>query len=160
MKIVGIGIDTICIKRMKEAIFRRGHIPWIQKILTNEEQKDLSLILKIPTESIHQRNIFAGDITDSQFKSIFSYLSARFCIKEAIYKAMYPIKILRWKDVSIIKGIYSSNDALKESSIVESCKKPVAFFSDPRLQSNYTVDISMTHEEDHKIISIALITTK
>lgn len=185
MQVLGIGIDTLYINRIRDIMSRRGYERLIQKLLTLEEQCELSFILnnisedasdesvkvKLNPKSIKEfqlkkcySNAFCKNSSKAnlvqyasgqQFNVMSRYLSARFCIKESIYKAMYPIEILKWKDVSILK----SCSPLPNQSSIQLLKKPIAVFHNEVYQSKYKIDISMTHEEDEKIISVSLITT-
>ena len=192
MQILGIGIDTLYISRIKDIMSRRGYERLIQKLLTLEEQRELSFILnnvlenasdesvkvrskpkltdEIKLEKCHSNAFyknsssanFVQHVSGQQFNVMSRYLSARFCIKESIYKAMYPVEILKWKDVSILKwkdvSILKSCSPSSSQSSMQVLKKPIAVFHNEVYQSKYKIDISMTHEEDEKIISVSLIT--
>ena len=182
MQIVGIGIDTLYINRIRDIMCRRGHERLIQKLLTLEEQSELSFILnnvsedgsdefgkvkpkptkEFKLEKCHNNAFYKNSSSanlvqyanNQQLNVMSKYLSARFCIKESIYKAMYPVEILKWKDVSILKSCSPS----PSQSSIQLLKKPFAVFHNEMYQSKYKIDISMTHEEDEKIISVSLIT--
>lgn len=80
--ILGIGVDIVHLPRIASLITRRGPERLAKRILSQEELKEFKLI--------------------NQEKQLI-YLGSRWCIKEAVYKALYPVHKLEWKQVSVIK---------------------------------------------------------
>lgn len=84
--IVGVGVDILGISRIKALLTRKPQAMarFSRRILSKQE-----LIQ------------FNSDITEKDHQ--ISYLATRWCLKEAVYKAVYPRQILHWKDVTITK---------------------------------------------------------
>ncbi|KAJ1728044.1 hypothetical protein LPJ61_004250 [Coemansia biformis] len=88
MSIIGVGIDILAVPRI-EAIVRRGRAytaRFSRRILSGRELDHFQAVVARLSEAEQTR-----------------YLAARWCLKEALYKAAYPHQVLRWGDVSIAK---------------------------------------------------------
>ncbi|KAI9256494.1 4'-phosphopantetheinyl transferase [Phascolomyces articulosus] len=86
--ILGIGIDIVHLPRIASLITRRGRTHLAKRILSPKELEEF--IQRFPHED---------SVLDQQVK----YLGSRWCIKEAVYKALYPIHKLEWKQVTVAK---------------------------------------------------------
>ncbi|KAI9316613.1 4'-phosphopantetheinyl transferase [Dichotomocladium elegans] len=86
--ILGIGVDIVYLPRIAGLVARRGRGPLARRILSPVEHK----------EFIHR---FPKD--DQQMTEQVIYLGSRWCVKEAAYKALYPVCRLEWKQVTVAK---------------------------------------------------------
>ncbi|KAG6855129.1 hypothetical protein C0991_006058 [Blastosporella zonata] len=81
MAILGIGVDVLHVPRIAALLARRGsRLP--DRILSQMETLQYQLL---PTQDISRR---------------IRFLAVRWAVKEATYKAMYPIVQPTWKEVS------------------------------------------------------------
>lgn len=80
MKIVGIGVDLLSLRRFKGVIDRRGWVPVARRILSSQEQSEIELF------------------PDKQ-----QYLQSRFAVKEALFKAASSHCRLKWSEVTMGK---------------------------------------------------------
>ncbi|KAI7854398.1 4'-phosphopantetheinyl transferase superfamily [Circinella umbellata] len=86
--ILGIGVDIVHLPRITSLVTRRGRLPLAKRILSLKEWDEFNQ--RFPNEHL---------VIDQQVK----YLGSRWCIKEAVYKALYPIHKLEWKQVTVEK---------------------------------------------------------
>ncbi|KAI9489673.1 4'-phosphopantetheinyl transferase [Zychaea mexicana] len=87
--ILGIGVDLVHLQRIASLVARRGRTPLATRILSPLELKEFT-----------QRFPHDDNAIDQQVM----YLGSRWCIKEAVYKALYPIHKLEWKQVTVAKN--------------------------------------------------------
>ncbi|KAG1753968.1 4'-phosphopantetheinyl transferase [Suillus paluster] len=91
MPILGIGVDILHLPRLIGLLNRRGSEAFATKILSSQEFRSFQLL----TEQ-------HGDKTER----IARFLGVRWAVKEAAYKALYPIRPT-WKEIT-----YSSFDGV------------------------------------------------
>lgn len=137
MQCIGIGIDVVNINRFVNIVVQNNCAAFIKKTLTVAEQQELAA--HVPHLISHADRAISGK--EARFAA--SFMASRFSIKESIYKAFYPTEVLHWHDITITK--------------CPKGQKPIAFFARDSLQSNYSCQISMTHEKDNRLISTAII---
>lgn len=101
MRLIGVGVDLLATDRFRALVTRRGIEPLARRILSPEEQNHLSTV-------------------DDQIK----FLSNRFALKEAIFKATSPHKRLLWSQVTITR----TTNGRPEAKIVAD-KSLIAFVS-------------------------------
>ncbi|KAF9357630.1 hypothetical protein BGX34_009287 [Mortierella sp. NVP85] len=89
MTILGIGVDILHLPRMRQVLARHPE-RLITRILTKSEQQEF--------HAIREK---AGQTNDDD--APIRYLGARWALKEASYKAMYPHHKLTWQDVTVVK---------------------------------------------------------
>ncbi|KAF9357309.1 hypothetical protein BGX26_003914 [Mortierella sp. AD094] len=89
MTILGIGVDILHLPRMQRVLLRHPD-RFVTRVLTNIEQQEFRAI----QESV------GGKIDHQQ---LVQFLGARWALKEACYKAMFPHHKLTWQDVSVVK---------------------------------------------------------
>ncbi|KAG0333019.1 hypothetical protein BG000_009536 [Podila horticola] len=86
--ILGIGVDILHLPRLKGLLSRRPD-RFLTRILTEVEQKEF--------KALQQQ---AGGADQ---EGPLRYLGARWALKEASYKALYPHHKLTWQDVTVAK---------------------------------------------------------
>ncbi|KAF9171992.1 hypothetical protein BGX21_006642 [Mortierella sp. AD011] len=89
MTILGIGVDILHLPRIQRILLSRPD-RFITRILTDIEQQEFRAI----QESV------GGEIDHQQ---LVRFVGARWALKEACYKAMFPHHKLTWQDVSVVK---------------------------------------------------------
>ncbi|KAF1797223.1 4'-phosphopantetheinyl transferase [Mucor lusitanicus] len=82
--IIGVGVDIVHLPRIAALIARRGSDGLARRILS-------------PTEYTEFTAKYKDDPSELR------YLGSRWCMKEAVYKALYPVHKLEWKQVSVAK---------------------------------------------------------
>ncbi|KAJ8658208.1 holo-[acyl-carrier-protein] synthase [Lichtheimia ornata] len=87
MTILGIGVDIVHLPRIAALIARRGREPLAKRILSPDEY----------TEFLQRCS------SDRNIEQQVMYLGSRWCIKEATYKALFPVHKLEWKQVTVAK---------------------------------------------------------
>lgn len=110
---ISLGSDILSITRLQR-VWLRFPRAFAQKILSHKEQQ---VYQNISSES-----------------SKLQFLAGRFCAKEAVFKALYPDKIVSWKRISILSNNY--------------CKKP-AVFVDEKLRPD--ISLSISHEQEYAV---------
>ncbi|KAF9335442.1 hypothetical protein BG006_000080 [Podila minutissima] len=86
--ILGIGVDILHLPRLKGLLSRRPD-RFLTRILTEVEQKEFKVL---------QQQAGGADQ-----EGPLRYLGARWALKEASYKALYPHHKLTWQDVTVAK---------------------------------------------------------
>ncbi|KAI8368321.1 4'-phosphopantetheinyl transferase superfamily [Radiomyces spectabilis] len=89
--ILGIGIDLVHVPRIASLIARRGFEGLARRVLSDEEMSvyrkqfiiDGSKVSMDKQNALHQKQIM--------------FLASRWSMKEAVYKALYPVHKLEWK---------------------------------------------------------------
>ncbi|KAI9597594.1 hypothetical protein BDF19DRAFT_411551 [Syncephalis fuscata] len=96
-RILGIGTDIVQLSRIHKVITRNSWAihKFTRRILSPSELVEWKQKYIIDTANNHDNNL----TTDVNIR----YLATRWAAKEAIYKAYYPHRILKWSDVSIYK---------------------------------------------------------
>lgn len=85
MPILGIGVDILYLPRLISLLSRRGSEAFATKILSSQELRTFQLLAEQHGEDK------SGRITQ--------FLGVRWAVKEAAYKALYPIRPT-WKEVT------------------------------------------------------------
>ncbi|KAG2230717.1 4'-phosphopantetheinyl transferase [Thamnidium elegans] len=117
--IIGIGVDIVHLPRIASLMSRRGSNKLAKRILSQQEYQE-----------------FGGLKQEKQL----NYLGSRWCIKEAVYKALYPVHKLEWKQVSVIK----QND------------KPNLDIINGKLYGILKSHVSLSHDGDYAIAQVVL----
>ncbi|KAJ1645362.1 hypothetical protein J3B02_001203 [Coemansia erecta] len=83
--IVGVGVDLLSIARIRRIVLRGSRYSqrFSRRILCDRELAGYQMCT-------------ADDLRTG-------FLASRWCLKEAVYKAAYPLQILQWDDVCIYK---------------------------------------------------------
>lgn len=96
MSILGLGVDVVHISRIASLVARRGQQRFAQRILSVEELSDFKISTISPTRFLAVRYIIiiyypvSGGI----------YILCSFSVKEAAFKALYPIAKPTWKELT------------------------------------------------------------
>ncbi|KAF9961881.1 hypothetical protein BGZ70_008171 [Mortierella alpina] len=89
MTILGIGIDILHLPRLRQVLLKHPE-RFLTRILTRSEQAEFRAIqAKAGGQIDHDKPV--------------QFLGARWALKEACYKAVYPHHKLTWQDVTVIK---------------------------------------------------------
>ncbi|KAI8997371.1 4'-phosphopantetheinyl transferase [Pilobolus umbonatus] len=91
MPITSIGTDILLLPRLEQLIQRRGKERLAKRILSSKEKEEYQNLFPSPPDTSKIGN-----------KELL-YLGTRWCVKEAVYKALYPIHLLEWNQVSVVK---------------------------------------------------------
>ncbi|KIK65333.1 hypothetical protein GYMLUDRAFT_113704, partial [Collybiopsis luxurians FD-317 M1] len=123
MAILGIGADV-------------AHIPRFAALLNRRNSHKLARRILSEPELVHWHKSRSHDLPakDAQF------LAVRWALKEAAYKALYPIFRPTWKDLS-----YYPLGALESSS------KPTLFY---RSHEALTLHCSVSHDGDYVFATV------
>ncbi|KAH8118456.1 4'-phosphopantetheinyl transferase [Phellopilus nigrolimitatus] len=78
MTILGLGVDIVHLPRIAALITRRGSERFANRVLSHEEIRDWK----------------------RESEGSLRYLAVRFSVKEAAYKALYPITRPSWKELT------------------------------------------------------------
>ncbi|KAL1929058.1 hypothetical protein VTP01DRAFT_2117 [Rhizomucor pusillus] len=118
--IIGIGVDILHLPRIAQLVSRRGSRPLARRILSPRELQEFDTL---PNKKDQVR-----------------YLGSRWCIKEAIYKALYPAHKLEWKQVWVTK----------EKG------KPVLHVLNAQSLGIYRSHVSLSHDGEYAIAQVVL----
>ncbi|OBZ90018.1 Holo-[acyl-carrier-protein] synthase [Choanephora cucurbitarum] len=120
--ILGIGVDILHLPRITALISRRGQDTLARRILSQKEYVQFR------------------QLQDLDQQKCDSYLSARWCIKEAAYKALYPHHRLEWKQVTVVKK----------------AGKPELEFLNSKLYGIQRAHVSLSHDGEYAIAQVLL----
>ncbi|KAG2118816.1 4'-phosphopantetheinyl transferase superfamily [Suillus discolor] len=87
MPILGIGVDILHLPRLISLLSRRGSEAFATRILSSQELRTFQLLVEQ-----HGKD---------ETKGIAQFLGVRWAVKEAAYKALYPIRPT-WKEVTYL----------------------------------------------------------
>lgn len=87
MPILGIGVDILHLPRLISLLSRRGFEAFATRILSSRELRTFQLL--------------AEQHGEDETKRIAQFLGVRWAVKEAAYKALYPIRPT-WKEVTYL----------------------------------------------------------
>ncbi|KAI7870234.1 4'-phosphopantetheinyl transferase superfamily [Spinellus fusiger] len=127
--ILGIGVDLLRLPRMSLLIAKRGREGLARRILSEEEYSVFKE--KFPT---------VPSLDQVQQERQLMFLAKRWCIKEAAYKALFPICKLQWKQVTVskIQG------------------KPVLHIENGKAYGVKSSHVSLSHDGDYVIAQVLL----
>ncbi|KAI8972057.1 4'-phosphopantetheinyl transferase superfamily [Mycotypha africana] len=129
--ILGIGVDIVHIPRIAALITRRGKDRLAKRILSpvewNEFESQFLTSSSLLTDQLRQQK----ELT---------FLGSRWCIKEAVYKALYPTKKLEWKDVTVSKIL----------------DKPSIHIVNGELYGVQKAHVSLSHDGEYTIAQVVL----
>lgn len=113
--VTGIGIDLIEIERIEDSITRHGD-RFLNKVFTPSE---IDYCSAKPNSAQH--------------------FAARFCAKEAVYKAFHQSfqKKLSWKDISV------------SNSFSQKPKIEITLNEWEQIKEHYSIEISLTHSDNY-----------
>ncbi|KAJ1652371.1 hypothetical protein IWQ61_007279 [Dispira simplex] len=108
--IVGIGIDMCRFSRIRALISRRpGQLArFARRILHQSEWAEFQRLAEenhvVGNTHVHkQPRVTNCPLTGEVSDAVVRYLSTRWAVKEAAYKALFPHHLLTWKEVAVIK---------------------------------------------------------
>ncbi|KAL0077132.1 4'-phosphopantetheinyl transferase [Phycomyces blakesleeanus] len=127
--ILGIGVDLLHLPRLASLVARRGSGGLAKRILSKNEHEMFTR--KFPTSECRDQVVQEQQLM---------FLAKRWCIKEAIYKALFPVQKLEWKQVTVTK--------LKG--------KPVVEVDNAKAYGIKGVHVSLSHDGDYVIAQILL----
>ncbi|KAI8069841.1 4'-phosphopantetheinyl transferase [Gilbertella persicaria] len=125
--IIGIGVDIMHLPRITALVARRGHDKLARRILSQKEYLEFKSL-----QALNQQKRDA-------------YLSARWCIKEAVYKALYPKHRLEWKQVTYINRATHGQKGKPELEILNS-----------QLYGIQNAHVSLSHDGEYAIAQVVL----
>ncbi|KAG1313009.1 hypothetical protein G6F64_002573 [Rhizopus arrhizus] len=117
----GIGVDILHLPRLSSLVIRRGREKLAKRILSKKELIEFNNLT-------------------FQHEQCTMYLATRWCIKEAVYKALYPIHRLEWKQVTVIKE----------------AGKPVLLIENSQLYGIHQTHVSVSHDGDYAMAQVIL----
>ncbi|KIL70119.1 hypothetical protein M378DRAFT_116994 [Amanita muscaria Koide BX008] len=126
MTILGIGVDVVHVPRVTALIRRRGLQKFVSRILSPQELSDWNSLPACTTELARSR-----------------FLAVRWSVKEAAYKAMYPMLRPSWKELTY------NNDGRKPSLLIQ----PHVPQDTLKLGSSH---VSVSHDGDYVFASVVL----
>jgi len=101
MGIIGIGIDILHTPRIASLVTRRTPTKLAKRILSSSELREWETLfpqispLPVPTPESSLDAIMS--------EKWFRFLTVRWAMKEAAYKALFPLHKPTWKDVTVSK---------------------------------------------------------
>ncbi|KAI9266077.1 4'-phosphopantetheinyl transferase [Sporodiniella umbellata] len=116
--ILGIGVDILHLPRLNAVLRRRGSEKLAKRILSKAELSDFNRL-----ES--EQNM---------------YLATRWCIKEAVYKALYPVHKLEWKQVTVSKE----------------AGKPILIIDQSKTYGIERTHVSVSHDGNYAMAQVVL----
>ncbi|KAL9536934.1 hypothetical protein MBANPS3_012236 [Mucor bainieri] len=140
--IIGVGVDIVHLPRIAALIARRGSDGLAKRILSTTEYTE-----------------FAAKYKDDP--SELRYLGSRWCMKEAVYKALYPVHKLEWKQVSVSKkaGKHSANEEApckQTKSEDTAVGKPHLSILNSNLYGVQRTHVSLSHDGEYAIAQVIL----
>ncbi|CAO3595742.1 unnamed protein product [Absidia cylindrospora] len=127
--ILGIGVDIVHFPRIVKLISRTGREPFARRILSPKEYEEFFQLYP-------QRKVLDALQQERQIR----YLGSRWCIKEAVYKALYPTYKLQWKQVTVDK----------EKG------KPILCINDASIYGIGSSHVSLSHDGEYAIAQVVL----
>ncbi|KAG6337366.1 hypothetical protein ID866_1739 [Astraeus odoratus] len=107
MPIQGLGIDILHVPRMLSLINRRGALKIASRILSQGELHGFRSMVGLSSSDRGYDMRAAAGHGEEVYTRIARYLGVRWAVKEAAYKALYPLRP-SWKELT-----YTSFDACK-----------------------------------------------
>ena len=104
MGIIGVGIDIVHVPRIVSLVARRTPAKFAARILSQNEFSEWETLLSPPTTStstVTARNPNTSIVTETP--EWVRFLTVRWAVKEAAYKALFPNYEPTWKDLSVSK---------------------------------------------------------
>lgn len=134
MPIHGIGIDILHVPRLAALIERRGLSRLASRILSPVE---LNVFRSLTGQFENKRALAANE--RGPMESIVRFLGVRWTVKEAAYKALYPLRPT-WKELT-----YTSFDA-------KNGLKPKLVYAG--LSPDTTLHVSASHDGEHIVATV------
>src|ERR1700753_2147139 len=101
MRIIGVGIDIVHAPRIASLVIRRTPTKLANRILSRREFQEWEMI----SSPISIRPpITKGDLDIVMAEKWFRFLTVRWAVKEAAYKALFPLYKPTWKDLTVLKA--------------------------------------------------------
>ena len=102
MRIIGIGIDIVHTPRIASLVARRTPTKLATRILSPSERREWES-LSPPISSVPVSTA-EKDLDAIMAEKWFRFLTVRWAIKEAAYKALSPLYKPTWKDLTVSKA--------------------------------------------------------
>ncbi|KAF9646497.1 4'-phosphopantetheinyl transferase [Thelephora ganbajun] len=102
MGIIGIGVDIVHTPRIASLVVRRTPARLATRILSRRELCEWET-LSPPISSV-PGPITEGNLDEIMTERWFRFLTVRWAIKEAAYKALFPLYKPTWKDLTVSKA--------------------------------------------------------
>ena len=103
MGIIGIGIDIVHIPRIASLVARRSPTKLATRILSPSELREWEALF--PRTSAIPVSVTGSNLDGIVVEKWFGYLVVRWAIKEAAYKALFPVYKPTWKDLTVSKAL-------------------------------------------------------
>lgn len=104
MGIIGIGIDVVHVRRVAFLVARRAPTKFATRILSTSELREWEMMYRrAPVPS----PVTQADLDAIMVEKWFRFLAVRWAVKEAAYKALYPLYKPTWKDLTVSKVLGS-----------------------------------------------------
>jgi len=136
MGIIGIGIDIIHTPRLASLVARRSPTKLATRILSPSELREwekLSPPISSVPVSTTERDLDV--IVGAEW---FRFLAVRWAIKEAAYKALFPLYKPTWKDLTVFKAPTEGG-------------KPSLAFEHP---VKVNLNVSVSHDGEYTVASV------
>ncbi|KAI8149424.1 4'-phosphopantetheinyl transferase [Fennellomyces sp. T-0311] len=123
--ILGIGVDIVHLPRIASLVARKGRTRLAKRILSPSELNEF--VQRFPNEhaAVDQQVMFLG---------------SRWCIKEAVYKALFPVHRLEWKQVTVAKDQ----------------GKPVLHVANGQVYGIKRTHVALSHDGEYAISQVVL----
>ena len=136
MGIIGIGIDIIHTPRLASLVARRSPTKLATRILSPSELREWET-LSPPISSVPVSTT-ERDLDVIVGAEWFRFLTARWAIKEAAYKALFPLYKPTWKDLTVFKAPTEGG-------------KPNLTFEHP---VKVNLNVSVSHDGEYTVASV------
>jgi holo-[acyl-carrier protein] synthase len=100
MGIIGVGIDIVHARRIASLVVRRTPTKLASRILSRREFQEWEMISSAVSV---RRPITKGGLDIVMAEKWFRFLIVRWTVKEAAYKALFPLYKPTWKDLTVSK---------------------------------------------------------
>ena len=136
MGIIGIGIDIVHAPRIASLVVRRTPTKLAARILSPAEHREWET-LSPPTSSVSS-SISEGDLDVIMAEKWFRFLTVRWAVKEAAYKALFPLYRPTWKTLTVSKA-------------QEGGGKPILAFEE---SAKVKLHVSVSHDGEYTVASV------
>ena len=103
MGIIGVGVDILHTPRIASLVVRRSPTKFAKRILSLSELREWETLY--PRTSSAPTPVAESSLGVVAGEKWFRFLTVRWAIKEAAYKALFPVYKPTWKDLTVSKPL-------------------------------------------------------
>jgi len=136
MGIIGVGIDIVHTPRIASLVARRTPTKFAARILSPSERHEWDKLF--PSTPSVPVSVTERDIDAIMAEKWFRFLAVRWAVKEAAYKALFPLYKPTWKDLTVSKA-------------PEDGGKPGLTFEN---YARVKLHVSVSHDGEHTVANV------